>query len=474
MVRVRFAPSPTGIMHLGNIRIALLNYLFAKKNNGVFIIRIEDTDLERNYDPGAEKILQDLHWLKLDYDEGPKKNSPYGPFFQSERLNIYAEELKKLQEGEFVYRCFCTKEELEKKRKRQISLKQPPRYDQTCLKLSKIDIDQKLHGQVPYIWRVRIEHTQKLLLDDMAHGIMTFDLKNFTDFPLTRTDGSFTFMFANCVDDILMEISHVIRGEDHLTNTVGQVVLYHAFGKNPPRFWHQPILANIDGKKLSKRDFGFSLYDLRDAGFLPEAITNYLGIIGGSFEQEIMSIEELIAHFDTKHISPTGMIKYDVEKLRWVNHKWINKLDNKKLTAYALPYIEKTWPQAHTLSQSNLENLIEAIKTDIHSLDELPDHVRFYFEEPTVSVQDLEKISDQKTVSVILLLIKKNLNYLSNSDKFLEEIKTQAKENEINFRYIGSALRLILTGHEKGIGLKLLLDTLKYEQCKKRLDKILG
>ena len=296
--RVRFAPSPTGIMHIGNVRTALLNYLFALKNNGTFILRVEDTDQERNIDPQIS-IFNHLTWLGLHYQEGPGIGGQYGPYFQSQRNAIYQEHLEKLQAGNFVYRCFCTQEQLEAKRNRQIALKNPPRYDKTCLKLSAAEIQTKLEQNVPFFWRMKIDETKTMQFKDLGHGTLHFDLKNFSDFAISRTDGSFTFMFANCIDDITMQISHILRGEDHLTNTVGQLTIMQALGHTFPIFWHLPILCNTTGKKLSKRDQGFSLEDLKNEGFLPQAILNYLGIIGASFEKEILTLGFLIMAFST-------------------------------------------------------------------------------------------------------------------------------------------------------------------------------
>ena len=297
-VRVRFAPSPTGFMHLGNVRAALVNYLFARQKNGTFILRIEDTDQQRNVDPEGRQIIADLNWLNLTYQEGPLVGGPYAPYYQSERTPLYQEHLELLKKQARVYRCFCTAEELEKKRQRQLALKMPPRYDRACLKLSAQEIEKNLAEHKPFIWRFKLSD-QIIQVTDLARGTITYDLKHFSDFPLTRQDGSFTFIFANFVDDLTMKISHIFRGEDHLSNTGVQAALYEAFSAPLPLFWHLPIMSNAEGKKLSKRDFGFSLNDLRTAGFLPEAIDNYLAIIGGgTFTQEIMSLEELAKNLD--------------------------------------------------------------------------------------------------------------------------------------------------------------------------------
>lgn len=298
IIRVRFAPSPTGFMHLGNVRAALLNFIFARQKVGTFVVRIEDTDQQRNIDPEGRQIFEDLAWLHIAYDEGPSKGGPYEPYYQSQRSAIYERYLKLCQEKNLIYRCFCTPEELEKKRARQLALKQPPRYDRTCLHRPAAEIEAFLATHQPFIWRFKLDYEKSVSFYDLAHKEMHFELKHFSDVPLTRQDGSFTFMFANFVDDVEMKITHVFRGEDHLTNTAVQVYMYETFGAEPPVFWHLPIIGNAQGKKLSKRDFGFSLTDLKNAGYLPEALANYLAIVGHSVEHELMDMKQLIDTFN--------------------------------------------------------------------------------------------------------------------------------------------------------------------------------
>lgn len=345
-VRVRFAPAPTGMMHLGNVRTALMNYLFAQQKAGTYVLRIEDTDTDRNYDPNAKEIMHDLSWLGLTFDEGPAKGGPHAPYFQSQRHEIYQQELIRLIKSGNVYKCFCTAEELELKRQRQIALKQPPRYDRACLKLSEQDRTAKESAGIPFIWRVKLDPTSSVTIHDLAHGNITFEMKNFSDFAITRQDGTFTFIFANFVDDMLMEMTHVFRGEDHLTNTALQATLYKIFNVPLPIFFHMPILCNKEGKKLSKRDFGFSLRDLMKEGYLPQAIDNYLAIIGGSFAEEIMDLPTLAQTIDFNKLQTTGHIRYDVEKLQWVNQKWINKIDINELAQLCLPYIKRSVPSS--------------------------------------------------------------------------------------------------------------------------------
>lgn len=457
-IRVRFAPSPTGMMHLGNVRAALMNYLFAQHAQGTFILRIEDTDQERNFDPGAKQIIADLQWLGLTYQEGP--------FFQSDRGALYQEKLTLLQESQSVYRCFCTLEELEKRRQRQIALKQPPRYDRTCTRLSTEEIQNKLGAGTPFIWRMKIDSTKQISFHDLAHGTMTFDLKNFSDFPITRQDGTVTFMFANAIDDIDMSITHVLRGEDHLTNTVGQTALFAALGAPLPVFWHMPIMCNTEGKKLSKRDFGFSLNDLRTAGFLPEAINNYLGILGGSFEQEILSLYELAQQINIDHIKTTGRITYDVEKLRWLNHKWITRCSPQELLARILPLLSTAYPMIHSLDQDQLLKLIQLIHNDLVTLTQSVELLKFYFIAPTVTPAEIP----DGTPTPLYTIIQNNLDSLAEPALFLTTVKQACATANIPLKTLFPVLRLALTGQQHGPAIQDILTLLGQQESLRRLQ----
>ena len=468
-IRVRFAPAPTGLMHLGNVRTALMNYLFAKQKKGTFIVRIEDTDTQRNYDPEAKKIIEDLTWLSLTHDEGPQKGGPHVPYFQSQRNEIYQEYIKKLQEKNKIYRCFCTPEELEKKRERQQLLKLPPRYDRTCLKKSAQEIEQLLAQKVAYIWRIHLDQTQTITINDLAHGTITFDFKNFTDFPLTRTDGTVTFLFANFVDDMVMEMSHVIRGEDHLSNTANQAALYQIFNAPLPTFWHLPILCNREGKKLSKRDFGFSLTDLITAGYLPEAINNYLAIIGGgTFEKEIMSLDELVSAINFSALHSTGHVRYDVEKLQWLNQKWIARLESHDLTQRCLPFLIKTYPQAATLDQSTLTALLQVIKTDLITLDQVSSALSFIFEAPIVDTVNLTPGHLQLAV-----IIKNHLELINKPEEFITKLKQEAKDHNIALNQLFWFLRMALIGKEHGPTIHELITMIGTQEARNRIEKLL-
>lgn len=472
-IRVRFAPAPTGMMHLGNIRTALMNYLFAHKNNGTFILRIEDTDEQRNFDPGAHKIIEDLHWLGLAYHEGPIVGGPYSPYFQSERLSIYQQKQEELIALDAVYRCFCTIEELEKKRKRQETLGIAPRYDRTCLHLSKQDITNNLEQSVPFIWRVKLNHEHSVKVHDIAHGTTVFELKHFSDFPITRQDGSFTFLFANFVDDMTMRVTHVFRGEDHKSNTAGQLALYALFNVKAPLFWHLPILCNIDGKKLSKRDFGFSLRDLKNAGFLPEAICNYLGIIGSSVTQEIISLEELAHTINLEHPPVTGQIKYDIEKLKWLNHKWIEKYPPKQLAHACRPFLSQTYPNVSAINDATLGTLLTHIKTDLITLADSVNALRFYFEDLTISRADFDACVKAEHQDKLDTIVTCHLATLDRAADSINLMKHDAQQASIPLKELFYFLRLALMGATHGPSIQVLIEMLGAERSRIRIESAL-
>jgi len=468
-VRVRFAPSPTGFMHLGNIRAALMNYLYARQKAGAFILRVEDTDEKRNLVEAREKILLDLKWLGLNYDEGPDVGGEYGPYLQSERTDLYKQKLQRLIEKEFAYRCFCSQELLEKKRKMQIVAKMPPRYDRTCLKLSEEEIQQRLDGGDEYLWRFKIDQTKKITIIDMAKGKIVFNMKNFADFALTRRNHTFTFTFANFVDDCLMKITHVARGEDHLTNTATQAALYEAFQLAMPQFWHLPIICNSKGEKLSKRDFGFTLRDLKDAGFVPEAINNYLAIIGSSFKEEIQSLNELTKNFNFENLHSGGAIKYDLEKLTWINHKWLTRFNDDVFVERVQPILFNYYPEAKYLDVETVNKLLLVLKPEFKTLHDVQELAYFYFNEPDISWQGVVDQFGQECGDLVQEIASSAIGSIGDIDTFFKKIKDQAKEKKLPFKQFFGSIRYMLTGKFQGIGMHDLLVALGSEKVENRL-----
>lgn len=473
-VRVRFAPSPTGMMHLGNVRAALINFIFAQQKNGTFVLRIEDTDAQRMFDPQAQQILQDLAWLQLTYNEGPGIDGPYAPYYQSERTELYQKQLDIFAQKKAIYRCFCTEQELEKKRLRQQALKLPPRYDRTCLLLAQTEIDRLITEKVPHIWRFKCDHNLSVTIHDLAHGNITFDMSNFSDFAVTRQDGSFTFIFANFVDDLLMNITHIFRGEDHLSNTANQAALFHTVNAQLPIYWHLPILCNLEGKKLSKRDFGFSLRDLKDAGFLPEAVGNYVSIIGSSFKEEIMPLEKLAQEFNFENINASGRITYDVEKLKWINRQWIIHYDPIKLALECTPYLENAYEAAKNIDTETLSALLQTIKSDLITTADSVQALEFYFIEPHISMIEIEACIPQSSQNALRHIVSEHKNaLLADPQEFLAHIKSAAKSHGIALKELFWFLRLALMGKTNGPGIAELIDMLGSPEAFKRIEKIL-
>lgn len=472
-VRVRFAPAPTGMMHLGNIRQALINAIFARQHQGSNILRIEDTDPQRNYDPDGSHIQADLAWMGITYDESPRRGGAYGPYIQSQRTPIYEEHLKQLAAMGKVYRCFCTIEELERKRQRQIDLKKPPRYDRACLALAPEALAERLEKKIPFIWRFKLEATS-VVISDLTRGDITFDLSNFSDFPLTRQDGSFNFIFANCIDDITMKMTHIFRGADHLSNTANQAMIYRAFNVPLPRFWHTPIICNREGKKLSKRDFGFSLEDLRSGGFVPEAIVNYLALIGGkTAEQEIMTLDELIKTVNFANYSASDTIRYDEDKLRWMNHEWIKRLPLAHITEQCRPLLEAVYPAAADMPHAQLEALIRPLQPELATLVDIVPLLHGYFHEPEVDRSTFVQYG-LDACRPALQDIAAQLTATASIQEQQTLMKQICKEHNLSLKELFRMFRLIVTGTAEGTSITTILEIIPHEKIIKRLRKALA
>jgi len=470
-VRVRFAPAPTGMLHLGNIRAALCNFLCARAHNGTYILRVEDTDPQRIYDPQAQHIMESMSWLGLTYDEGPQIGGPHAPYFQSQRHETYRHFFQLLYEKGYLYRSFETPEELEQQRQRQRALKMPPRYRRSGLMLSEEEITKRLANNTPYVWRLQLPETE-ITIHDIARGAITFDLRDFSDFAITRQNGSFTFLFANFVDDYVMGITHVMRGEDHLSNSAQQGALYQIFQSELPTFYHLPVIVNQEGQKLSKRDFGYSLADLRRSGFLPEAICNYLAILGSSFEQEIMDLSEMIQHVTINKHSPTGKICYDVDKLRWMNHQWIQRLDPPDVAERSRPFLKEAYPeQVQAVSDDMLTHLVATLQTDITTLTDTVDVFAFYFTTPDIPEIWLDHF-DHTAEKPFLEQLYREIDWNQDADTIFQQLKQMIRQHDRSIKTILSLIRLALTGKPQGPGIKDLLSLLSVETIRERLYRI--
>ena len=341
-VRTRFAPSPTGYMHIGNLRTAIFEYLLAKKYNGSFILRIEDTDQERQVDGAIEFIYKTLSLCGFKIDEGPMNDKGYGPYIQSERNEIYKKYALELVEMGKAYYCFCTEDELEEMRKKAEMRKKPFHYDGRCSRLSKEKIKENLANNVPYVIRQKMPKTGVTEVDDIVYGKVKIDNSILDDQILLKSDGFPTYNFANVIDDHLMEITHVIRGKEYLDQTAKYNLLYEAFGWEKPIYAHVAMVLGEDGNKLSKRNGDASFMDLYNVGYLPDAIVNYLCLLGWSpsINQEVFTLDELIKNFDENRISKSSS-QYDIMKLRWFNAQYIKKMPDDEYLKWVKQYFKR-------------------------------------------------------------------------------------------------------------------------------------
>ena len=364
-IRVRFAPSPTGSPHIGNIRTAIYDWLLAKHTGGTFILRIEDTDRAR-YVPGSlEEILESLRWLGLMWNEGPEVGGSYGPYLQSERLDIYAKYARQLLDEGKAYRCFCTSERLAEMRKEQEARKQATGYDRFCLALTPEEIESKLKEGMPYVLRFRVPETGHTHFHDIVRGEITFENNLLDDFVIIKSDGYPTYQFANVVDDHLMEITHIIRGEEWISSAPKHLLLYQCFGWAPPVLCHLPLLRNPDKSKLSKRRNPTSVLYYRETGIVPEALLNYLGLMGYTppSGEEMFSLGEFVETFDIRRVSLGGPI-FDVAKLAWLNGRYLReRLDEKQLLERLKRWKlnDEMWARILPLAQKRIEKLSDLV-----------------------------------------------------------------------------------------------------------------
>ena len=382
-MRVRFAPSPTGHLHVGNARTALFNWLLARGHGGAFILRIEDTDVERSTRESEASILEDLRWLGLDWDEGPDVGGQHGPYRQSERLHLYQSYAKELLAAESAYYCFCTTAQLEAERQEALAAGRPARYAGTCRRLSPDQVQQRMGaGERPAI-RFLIPPNRDVVFTDVVRGDVRFHTDVIGDPVIVRADGNPAYNFSVVVDDALMEITHVIRGEDHISNTPRQVLLYEALGFSPPTFAHLALVMGPDHSPLSKRHGATSVSEFRGKGYLPQALVNYLALIGWSpgNDDEVLPVDELARRFSLEGVGHSAGV-FDEEKLAWVNRHYLKVADPERLAELAVPYFLQAGIRM-TPDASGIAFLATAMamaSASVDRLNQVPGRLSFLFD----------------------------------------------------------------------------------------------
>ncbi len=472
-VRVRFAPSPTGYLHIGGLRTALFNYLFARHNKGRFILRIEDTDQTRKVDGAVESLISTLKTMGLDYDEGPDIGGDYSPYYQSQRLDIYKEFCTQLIEQGDAYYAFETPEEIEEMRKNQLTQGLQTMYDRRARNLSKAEVEEMLSKCIPYVIRLKIPLDTEIEFYDLIRGSVKLDTNLLDDQVLMKSDGYPTYHLANVVDDHLMGITHVIRGEEWLTSVPKHILLYKAFGWEAPKFAHVPLILNPDKTKLSKRQGDVATEDFLKKGYLPEALINFVVLLGwnpGEGEKkEIFNIKELIERFTLEKVNSSHAV-FDFEKLNWMNAEYIKSCDVDKLAGLAEPYLSNA---GYDISdKTKTKRVVEAVKTYINKLDEIPSQAEIYYKS-NFNFTDEQKtlLSSENSIKVLEVLISKieALNEIT-ADVLKQTVKDIQKEAGVKGKELFGPIRLALTGHEHGPELGLIAYVLAKEEVLRRLN----
>lgn len=466
MIRTRIAPSPTGEdLHIGNLYTALINWVWAKKHKGKFIVRIEDTDRQRLVKGAEKRILKTLKDYGLEADEDPEKGGPYGPYRQSERIEIYQKYAHRLVEMGFAYYCTCSKERLEELRKKQIKEKKIPRYDGYCRQknISRLKLNE---GQ--YVIRLKVPKDKKIIVEDLIRGKIVFDSNNIDDQILLKSDGYPTYHLAVVIDDYLMKISHVIRAEEWLSSTPKHILLYEAFGWPKPIFCHLPILRNPDRSKLSKRKNPVWANWYLEKGYLPWAVLNYLALMGWSHpeEKEIFSIDEFIKVFNLKDLKVVGPA-FDPVKLEWLNGEYIRQSQISNLKSQILNYYRKYHNKK--LPEDLVEKTIPLIKERIKKLSDYWDYCQFFFEEPKKYEMDFSE--KKELLKKIYQKLKKLTEWTAK--KIGETMVDLAVKEKIKTGDFFMILRVVITGKKITPPLNESMEILGKDKCLKRIDKLI-
>jgi len=473
-IRVRFAPSPTGYLHVGGLRTALYNYLFAKRNNGKFILRIEDTDRNRYVEGAVEKLISSLKWAGLEYDEGPDVGGDYGPYMQSQRLDIYMKYAKELIDNGNAYYCFCTPERLQTLREQQEKQKLPQaKYDKHCLSLSKDEIEEKLNSGIPYVVRLNVQPNQKIIFNDIVRDVVTFDSNNVDDQVLIKSDGYPTYHLANVVDDHLMKISHVIRGEEWLSSTPKHVLLYDAFVWERPQFAHLPLLLNPDKSKLSKRQGDVAVEDYRDKGFLKDALVNFVALLGWNAgdDKEFYYLNELIDNFSLERVNKSGAV-FDLQKLNWLNAEHLRKLTNEQILSLLKEDVLKSEFSGLQLTDEYLLQIIFSMKERVSFVKEFITACPYFYKQPDEYEQKSVEKNWKPETSSQMKILNQTFSKINNPSKedYENALSNTAEEVNVGKGKLIHPLRLAVSGQSTGPGMFDLLFILGKDEVVKRIN----
>ncbi|MDD2555937.1 MAG: glutamate--tRNA ligase [Syntrophaceticus sp.] len=477
-IRVRFAPSPTGNLHIGGARTALFNWLFARHNGGSLILRIDDTDRERSTEESTRGILSALRWLGLDWDEGPDAGGSYGPYYQSQRSEFYTEASQELLEQGMAYKCYCTADELADRRKQARAEGKAPRYDGRCRELTAQERAEKESEGYRSVLRLCVPDTGETKVPDLLRGDVAFNNDVLDDFIIMKSDGTPTYNFACVIDDAKMHISHIIRAEEHLSNTPKQILIYKALGYPLPVFAHVSMILAPDHSKLSKRHGATSVEEFRALGYLPEALINYLALLGWSpeGEEEILSLSELVRQFSMERVGKTAAI-YDVKKLTWMNGHYLNKKDMDDVIDLVIPYFQERNlipQQLNTEEMAYLRQVVGAVRTRVKTLAEVADASEYFYKDDfSYEEKGVRKHFRKENAAEYL---KKASEKLADIEEFdLETTENAYRELSEELGVKAGAIihptRMALSGRTMGPGLFDIMVILGKDKTMERLNR---
>jgi len=476
MVLVRFAPSPTGYLHQGNIRTALFNYLFARQNNGEVVLRIDDTDPERSKPEFEAAIGKDLEWLGLTTQEGPQGGGNYGPYRQSERQEIYQKYLKQLIESKKVYACFATPEEIEAQRRGALATGKTFCFRSAHRDLSPEEHQAKLDSGLKPHYRFAVDR-EIIKFEDVVYGEKVFDTATIGDFTVARADGTPVYLLASAIDDCLMKISHVIRGEDGMSNTPRQILLQRALGWEPPQFAHLPLILGPDHSLLSKRNGSASVGELQEKGYLPEAILNYLALLGWSPPEgkEILSLDELVQHFRLDKVSRSSSI-FDWAKLNYINSVYLRRLSQEDYLALAQKSLQQSPPKIDGATEEQIQYSLISLRPNIQTLGEIPGWVELILGENPITTDAAKEVLGAKESLKVWkssLGLLKELGEELNESIYKEFMEALKKESKIKGKKLFMPFRVALTGSTEGPELVNLFKCLGKTKVMERIERVL-
>lgn len=473
-IRVRFAPSPTGSLHIGGARTALFNWLFARRHGGKMVLRLEDTDASRSTQASVDGILDGLRWLGLDWDEGPEIGGSYGPYKQSERLEIYQQYIQQLLEEEKAYYCFCSPEDIEAERTKAREARVDYRYDGRCRQLSQEEVKSRLEAGEKAVVRLKFVPEGETVISDLIRGEVHFKNSLFDDLIIQKSDGNPTYNFAVVVDDHLMHISHVIRAEEHLPNTPKQVFIYRALGWELPQFAHVSMILAPDRSKLSKRHGATSVQEFRDDGYLPQALRNYLALLGWSPGEDLtlMSLAEMRESFDLSHVSKAAAV-YDIEKLTWMNGYYITESPLDDIVTLLKPEAK----QRGWITEDNdqrFTKIVDLIRSRIKTLAEFFDAAAYFYED--IKEYDQKGLQKHFARSDSIERLKAVYRLVENAHPFdalnlEEDLRQEAQAMGLKAGDLIHPTRLALSGRTSTPGIFELMILLGQQTCLERLQK---